>query len=112
MSPDDLNRIRHMADAADTALQFCRGRSRADLDTDVMLRFALTRAVEVVGEAAARVSEAGRAASADVPWPAIVGMRNRLVHAYFDVDKDILWTTVADRLPTLLQQLNLILERK
>jgi len=101
-----------MADAADTALQFCRGRSRADLDTDVMLRFALTRAVEVIGEAAARVSEAGRAASADVPWPAIVGMRNRLVHAYFDVDKDILWTTVADRLPTQQQQLRLILERK
>ena len=48
-----------------------------------MLRLALTRAVEIVGEAATQVSEAGRSEFPGVPWPQIVGMRNRLVHAYY-----------------------------
>lgn len=111
MSPDDAIRLRHMAEAAETALRFCSGRARPDLDSDVMLRFALTRAVEIIGEAAAKVSEAGRAEAGSIPWPAIVGMRNRLVHAYFDVDSDILWTTVAERLPPLVQQLKAILDK-
>jgi uncharacterized protein with HEPN domain len=60
------------------------------LDNDTLLRFALTRAVEIVGEAANQVSEAGRAELADVPWAQIVGMRNRLIHAYFDINRGIL----------------------
>jgi uncharacterized protein with HEPN domain len=52
MFPDDVIRLRHMAEAAESALRFCQGRTRADLDTDDMLRFALTRAVEIIGEAA------------------------------------------------------------
>ncbi len=105
MSPDDRWRVRHMVDAAEQALAFVRGRQRADLDTDAMLRLALTRAVEIVGEAAAQVSDAGRNACPDVPWMQIVGMRNRLVHAYFDINADILWDTVHLALPGLLAQL-------
>ena len=108
MSPDDLIRLRHMAGAAQDALSFVRGRQRGDLDTDTMLRFALTRAVEIVGEAAAKVSAAGRAAAPEIEWPVIVGMRNRLVHAYFDINTDILWNTVTIGLPVLLQQLRAI----
>jgi uncharacterized protein with HEPN domain len=52
MSSDDVIRLRHRADAAEAALRFCQGRTRADRDTDDMLRFALTRAVEIIGEAA------------------------------------------------------------
>lgn len=94
-----------MVDAAEHALAFVQGRDRADLDSDVMLRLALTRAVEIVGEAAAQVSDAGRTEFPDVPWPHIVGMRNRLVHAYFDINPDILWDTVLLALPQLLAQL-------
>lgn len=61
MSPDDVIRLRHMAEAAESALRFCQGRTRADLDTDDMLRFALTRAVEIIGEAANKVSIDARA---------------------------------------------------
>ena len=111
MSPDDVIRFRHMAEAAESALRFCQGRTRADLETDDMLRFALTRAVEIIGEAATKVSMDARNQSSGIAWPAIVGMRNRLVHAYFDVDSDILWTTVTERLPSLLRELNLILSR-
>jgi uncharacterized protein with HEPN domain len=105
MSPDDRWRIGHMIEAAEQGLAFANGRTRADLDTDAMLRFALTRAVEIVGEAASQVSESGRAELADVPWPQIVGMRNRLVHAYFDINRDVLWDTVELAMPALLAQL-------
>ena len=89
-----------MADAIDAALRFVKDRARADLDTDEMLLFALVRAVEVVGEAAAKVSPQGREA-VNLPWAAVIGMRNRLVHAYFDINRDILWTTVRESLPQL-----------
>jgi uncharacterized protein with HEPN domain len=105
MSPDDRWRVGHMIEACEQALAFVAQRTRADLDSDVMLRMALTRAVEIVGEAATQVSEAGRAELAEVPWPQIVGMRNRLVHAYFDINRDILWDTVQLALPALLAQL-------
>jgi len=105
MSPDDRWRIGHMIEAAEQALDFVRSRTRQDLETDPMLRFALTRAVEIIGEAASQVSEPGRAELPAVPWRQIVGMRNRLVHAYFDIDRDILWDTVQLFLPQLLRQL-------
>jgi len=105
MSPDDRWRVGHMIEAAETALEFVAGRSRADLDTDAMLRMALTRAVEIVGEAASQVSDEGRLELASVPWAQIVGMRNRLVHAYFEINRDILWDTVQLAMPGLLAQL-------
>jgi len=105
MSPDDRWRVRHMIEAAEQAMAFIQGRDRADLDADAMLRFALVRAIEVVGEAATKVSDAGRSEMAAVPWPQIVGMRNRLVHAYFSIDCDVLWNTVQIALPALLAQL-------
>jgi uncharacterized protein with HEPN domain len=105
MSQDDGVRIRHMVDAIEAALRFAKERERADLDTDEMLLFALVRAVEIVGEAAGKVSAEGRGRFPEVPWSAVTGMRNRLVHAYFDIDRDILWSTVAQALPSLLKQL-------
>jgi uncharacterized protein with HEPN domain len=61
--------------------------------------------VEVVGEAAAKVSEAGRSELPAVPWAQIIGMRNRLIHAYFDINRDILWDTVQLALPPLVARL-------
>lgn len=99
--PTDTDRLRHMRDAARSALRFVQGRDRADLDADEMLAFALVRALEIVGEAAVRLSDATRAADPIIPWSDIIGMRNRLAHGYFDVDHDILWMTVTQRLPDL-----------
>lgn len=73
-----------------------------------MLRLAALHAVQIVGEAAARVSEAGRAAVAGVRRATIVGMRNRLVHAYFDVDANILRDTLQLGLPDLLERLRAV----
>jgi uncharacterized protein with HEPN domain len=108
MSRDDEARIRHMIDAIEAALRFASGRDRADLEADEMLLFALVRAVEIVGEAASKLSPDARAQAPEVPWSAVTGMRNRLVHAYFDIDRDILWATVTRALPQLLGQLRAI----
>lgn len=79
-----------------------RNRSRADLDTDLMLVFALVKAIEIVGEAASQVTQATCDQHQTIPWPEIVGMRHRLVHAYFDINLDILWRTVYQDLPPLI----------
>lgn len=105
MQAEDLTRVRHMIEAAESAMRFIKGRSRSDLDGDEMLRFALTRAIEILGEAASKVSPEGRASIPEVPWVDVVGMRNRLIHAYFDVNLDILWRTVDEAIPDLLARL-------
>lgn len=105
MRVEDAVRIRHMIGAAESALSFIQDRTRSDLDNDQMLQFALVRAVEVVGEAASKVSADGRAQAPQVPWAVITGTRNRLAHAYFDIDLDILWVTACEALPVLLAQL-------
>jgi uncharacterized protein with HEPN domain len=86
MLDEDRVRILHMIDAADSLAQFVAGRKRADLDADRMLLFAMIRAIEVVGEAASRVTDETKASTLNIPWTAIVGMRNRLIHGYFDID--------------------------
>ena len=86
-------------------MRFVSGRKREDLDADEMLRFALLQAVQIVGEAAGKLSVEARNELPDVPWPRITGIRNRLVHAYMNVDEDILWTTAVDHLPALVLRL-------
>jgi uncharacterized protein with HEPN domain len=78
------------------------GRSRTELSDDAMLAMALTRALEILGEAASRLSDQARLRFADIPCAKMIAMRNRLIHAYFDVDLDIVWTTVTEDLPPLL----------
>ena len=105
MQPEDLTRIRHMVEAAENAQRFISGRNRADLDADPMLLFAIVRAIEIIGEAASKVSAEQRTASPEVPWNTIVAMRNRLIHAYFDIDRDIVWKTVTEEIPSLRSRL-------
>ncbi len=102
MRKDDEIRLRHMLDAAREALSFTQGRTRSDLDRDRQLVLALVKDIEIVGEAAARITEPGRRDAPEIPWQRIVGMRNRLVHAYFDIDLEVVWKTVQEDLPQLI----------
>lgn len=99
-----------MLDAARDALSFVVGREREDLDTDRMLALALVRSIEIIGEAGSRVSPEGRTEIPAIPWAEIVAMRNRLIHAYFDVDLDIVWETVKNDLPPLVSTLDRVLD--
>lgn len=107
---DDSVRLRHMLDHAREAVQFSARRTRADLDSDRLFELTLTRLVEVIGEAATRVSAATRAQHMAIPWPQIVGMRNRLIHGYDTVNRQLLWDTIQQDLPALIAALETILE--
>ncbi|MHC4954539.1 MAG: HepT-like ribonuclease domain-containing protein [Planctomycetota bacterium] len=104
MPPDEV-RLRHMLDAAQDAISFVEGRARDDLDHDRKLLFAVIQCVQIIGEAAARVSPQKQSAVSDIPWAAIIGMRNRLVHGYYDIDHDAVWGTLSKDLPPLVEAL-------
>ena len=98
-----------MLDAANEALEFVRGKRRSDLDTDRKLVLSLIKELQIMGEAAGKVSAEIRTQSSAIPWQDISGMRNRLIHAYFDIDLDVVWTTVTRDLPSLKTDLEKIL---
>ena len=106
---DDTVLLRQMRDYAIHALNFSAGRDRTDLEVDLQLSFALTHAVEIVGEAARQVSEQTQEMYPQIPWSNIIGMRHRLAHGYDRVSYDILWETVVNNLPPLVQELDDIL---
>jgi uncharacterized protein with HEPN domain len=109
MQRDDSIRINHIIDAARDAITFSTDRTRHDLEEDRMLVFALMKAIEIIGEAASKISQDTRNQYAEIPWQRVVGMRNRLIHAYADVDLNILWETVKTALPQLIHSLEKII---
>lgn len=110
--PKEDDRLRHMLDAAVTAVEFIKTKKRSDLDTDLKLALALVRLLEVVGEAGRYVSDETQQRFPHIPWKEISGTRDRLVHGYFDVDLDIVWQIVTVDLPFLIKELKKILETK
>jgi len=101
-SHDDDVRFRHMLDYSREAILLAGDKTRGDLDTNRMLQLSVVRLVEIVGEAASRVSASARQRHPQIPWLQIAGMRNRLIHGYDFVDLDILWQTVKEDLPALV----------
>jgi uncharacterized protein with HEPN domain len=106
----DLIRLQHMLDAGKDAIQFSFGRERNHLENDRMLALALIKALEIIGEAASKVSENFKSEHSEIPWIEITGMRNRMIHAYYDVNLDILWQTIKSDLPDLLKSIEKILK--
>lgn len=105
MRAEDRVRLHHMLDAACDAAAFVRSRCRDDLDGDRQLVLALVKSVEIIGEAAAQISPDTQAEVSGLPWRDIVGMRHRLVHAYYDINLEILWRTATVDLPPLMRTL-------
>lgn len=102
---DDAVPMRHMLDHAREACDLVAGRKRADIHSDRLLQLALTRLVEIVGEAAGRVSRETQTRFPAVPWREAVTTRHRITHGYDVVDYDILWDTVQSDFPPLLAAL-------
>ncbi len=90
---------------ASEALALIQGKDRSDLDGDRVLSLALVRLLEIVGEAASRVSAPRRARHAAIPWAEIVSLRNRLIHGYASVDMDIVWEILRRDVPALVAEL-------
>lgn len=109
---EDFVRLRHMLDAARKALELSKGCDRDNLAKDEKLALALLRLLEMIGEAAKNISEKFQQDNPVIPWREIAGTRNRLIHGYFDIDLDIIWTIISDDIPLLVSQLETILQNK
>lgn len=86
------------------------GRTRDQFEADETLILALTRLLEILGEAAKAVPEELRAKALDIPWKAIASTRDRLIHGYFDVDLDVVWAILTEDLPELLPRLQRLVD--
>ena len=97
----------HCAKCATTRVKRRRWRrdARAALDANRMLTLALTHLLEILGEAANRVPPEEQAKHPHIPWQQLIGLRNRLIHGYDQVDLDILWQIVTRDLPALTEEL-------
>ena len=91
--------------AARDAGEFVAGLTYPQFERSRLYQNAVMKAVEIVGEAAARISDDARAAHPELPWREMIGMRNLLVHVYFEIDISRVWQTVQESLPTLVDQL-------
>ena len=94
-----------MLESARIAAKFIRGHRRSDLDDDQMLLFALVRALEIISEAAGQVSPQGKAKLPNIRWADFVRMRNRLIHAYFRININVVWNTAINDVPVLIAEL-------
>lgn len=101
-----------MLDHAQEAVELLGNKDRDAVKKNRVLQLALTRLVEIVGEAAGRVSEPTRQQNPQIPWPQIIGMRNRLAHGYDIIDFDLLWYTVTLDLPPLVAMIEAIVGRR
>lgn len=113
MKPSEANnrvRLRHMHDAAQEVMAFTAGKTRESLDQEMLLLRGVCMSIGIIGEAAAQITPAFRSANPKIDWQAIVGMRNLIIHAYFKVDKDILWNTINQHIPPLLAELDNLIQ--
>jgi uncharacterized protein with HEPN domain len=107
--PEDDVLLRDMLVFARRAVNAVAEKDRSDLDSDVVLAAALERFIDVVGEAASKVSVSTKEGTPDIPWPKMIDMRDRLVHGYSAVDHDIVWDVVSGDLGQMIDTLEELL---
>ena len=108
MLPREFNYLVDILEAARLLQKFVEGVNQDTFQNDLMRQAAVMRQLEIMGEAARRLSEETRQELSEIPWHQIIGMRNRLIHVYDDVDLAIVWDTVQNDLPPLIAQLEKI----
>jgi uncharacterized protein with HEPN domain len=110
MSNRHYVRFQHMLDASQAAVSHLLKKHREDLDHERLLLNGVVRELEILGEAASKISAAVREKFSFLPWREMIGLRNRLIHAYFDVNNQAIWLVVKESLPPLISQLEYILQ--
>jgi len=99
-----------MVEAVQEILEFTQGGILQSIVADRPLQHLIVRDLEILGEAASRISPQYRQEHPEIPWRDMIDLRNRLIHAYFDLNPDVIWKTVQQDLPKLLPVLKIILE--
>lgn len=105
----DQQYLLDMLQSAEIVTNYISGRSRQDLTTDLQLQDAIIRRLLIIGEASKRISQDTCNKLTTIPWSAINGMRNRLVHEYDSIDLDVVWDTVVKSLPILILELKKVI---
>jgi len=95
--------VRDICEAAQLALSYVEGVDQEAFSGDTQLQDAVIRRLEIIGEAARRVSDEMKEAHPEIPWLMMIGMRNRVIHMYDGVDMDLVWVTVRDDLPAQVE---------
>ena len=108
----DLVRVKHMMDAAQEILDYMSDKKKEDLHRNRMLSLAVVRLLEIIGEAANKVTPGFQKKYPNVPWRFIIGTRNRLINGYYDIDLDVVWETVTKDIPQLQKELEHALQRE
>ncbi len=109
MQSEDRIRVQHIVDEASEVQKYTDNISFEEFVQDGKTARAVIRSIEVIGEAASKISADFRNEHIEIPWNKIIGMRNRLIHVYFDIDYNVVWQTVKENLPPLVQQLYAIM---
>jgi uncharacterized protein with HEPN domain len=112
MFKDDLVRVRHMLDAANEVSKAVQGRTADEMAVDHLRMLGIIKAIEIIGEAARQVSRQFQEDNPVIPWMKIIGMRHRLVHAYFDIDEEQVWKTATEDIPVLVGNLEKLLDAR
>ena len=108
-NPRTLARLEDMLRYSQEAVDITKGKTRQDLNDERLLNLAVVRLLEIIGEAANKIPTEECLKYPEILWYAIVSMRNRLIHAYGDIDLDIVWQVVKENLPSLIEQLRVII---
>lgn len=107
---DDRVSLRQMLDQAHRAVRIASGKSAEDIAADdELLAPALIRTLEVIGEAASRVSPEARSRFSDIPWRDVIDLRNRLIHGYDTIDYNLVRQIIDDDLPPMITSIEMIL---
>ena len=108
MSPSQLDFLKHIEHECVFILEIIKGKTRENIIIDELLSKGIVRGLEIIGEATKRLPEEFKSKYPQVDWGAMAGMRDVLIHHYFGIDYDVVWTTITKDIPELHHELQRI----
>lgn len=112
MQPNDRIRLQHILDESNEINKFVKGYNYERFKNDNKTVHAVLRAIEIIGEAAGKISPEFKTKHHQIEWNHIVGMRNHLIHVYFDIDYVTVWATIKKDVPRLITTIKKLLKSK
>ena len=109
VSDEDWTRLRHGREAAQEALGFVKGMGYREFQENRLVQCAVLRCLEVLGESLGKVGEDTRRSNPEIPWRQVVDLRNRLIHGYYDINLKLVWRSLSDEIPPLLERIDRLL---
>ena len=103
---DDRLRLQHMFDAINEILSFIKGKEQKELDENRMLSLAIVKLLEIIGEASKKLSKSFKDNHPNIPWRKMTGLRDIIIHHYYELDDDIIWNVIQDELPRIEEELS------